>query len=147
MDKNIFTVISDHLESNVPDLRWIDYDSGQLDIAAERPPVALPACLIDINYPDTDYIDEEAQIVNVDISFRVAFRPTAATNSNAPVNVRAEALSIFDTIEAMHSQLQGFTGNYQFSPLNRRSAVREKRRDGLPVYRLVYQTTFHSIKT
>ena len=51
MNKEIFTALCEHIKKNVPEIRWIDFDTGQLNIASERPPVDWPCCLIDISYP------------------------------------------------------------------------------------------------
>lgn len=141
MNKQAFTNISDHLEATVSALRWIDWDYGQLE--AEKPGVAYPCCLIDIVYPSCDDIAELEQINDVDIVLRLAFDPRGATNSAAPTANRAAALAVFDTIADVHKQLQGNTFNWTLSPLSRYSAIREKRRDGKPVYRLTYKTTLH----
>ena len=44
MDKEFFIAICDHLEKEVPELRWIDAEEGQLN-NGERPAVAFPCCL------------------------------------------------------------------------------------------------------
>lgn len=141
MNKELFIDTSNHIETNVNEFKWIDYDAGQLDV--ENPPVALPCCLIDIVYPQCEDTDNhQQQIVNADIVLRVAFAPTGATNSAAPVDIRAAALNIFDTVEKLHKFMQSWTDNYKISPCSRNGGQREKRRDGLPVYRITYRTTF-----
>jgi hypothetical protein len=55
--------------------------------------------------------------------------------------VREDALAIFDTITAVHSALQGWSST-ALSIFSRLSAKAERRKDGLKVYRIVYQTTF-----
>lgn len=144
MNKELFIDVSDYLNTEVSALNWIDYDAGQLD--TNKPAVAFPCCLIDITYPQcTDNDNEQQQVVNAEISLRVAFAPTAPTNTATPVNIRAAALSIFDTIEKIHKAMQSWSDSYKVTPCSRSNAQREKRSDGLPVYRIPYRTTFIDI--
>lgn len=49
MNKDIFVSLCDRLEKEVPSLRWIDEDLGQLNVGnSTRPAVDFPCCLIDI---------------------------------------------------------------------------------------------------
>lgn len=140
MNKQIFIDICDRIESEVPELRWIDLDTGDIDIQTERPAVAFPACLIDINYPSCEDQADNEQLVRANIIIRLAFQPQGATNNKSPV--RAYVLEIFDMVEKVHAALQGWHNTGAFSTLSRISAFGERRRDGLKVYRLQYQTTF-----
>ena len=140
MNKDLFTKVSDRIETEVPAFRWIDFDDGTLDMQTERPSLAFPACLMDISYPDTEDETGTEQLVNATISLRVAFQPQGATNNHSAV--RDTALAIFDTIAALHTALQGWNDTGLFSKLSRASGIRERRRDGLIVYRIVYRTTF-----
>jgi hypothetical protein len=45
----------------------------------------------------------------------------------------------------IHTALQGWRQNYDFNQLTRMSARAEKRRDGLKVYDLIYQTRFEEV--
>jgi hypothetical protein len=140
MNKQLFLSIADRIEAAVPAFRWIDFDDGAIDIQAERPALAFPACLLDISYPDTEDESGTEQLVNAAITLRVAFQPAGATNNHSPV--RENALANFDTIAALHTALQGWNDTGLFSKLSRHSALRERRRDGLIVYRITYRTTF-----
>lgn len=53
MNKEIFIAVCDRLKTEVPGLRWIDAEEGQLN-TGERPAVAFPCCLIDISYPSCE---------------------------------------------------------------------------------------------
>jgi len=140
MNSQLFLSISDRITSQVPAFRWIDFDDGILDMQTERPGLAFPACLMDISYPATEDEAGTEQLVNATLTLRVAFKPAGATNSHSPW--RAAALAIFDTIDALHTALQGWQDVNLFTKLSRASGIRERRRDGLIVYRIVYRTTF-----
>jgi hypothetical protein len=124
----------------VPELRWIDWDSGELDLITERPTVAFPACMIDIVYSKCEDETNRDQLVNANVILRVAFQPQGATANNSPV--RESAMAAFGVLDKIHASLQGWHNEGSFSTLSRTSAIRERRRDGLKVYRLQYQTTF-----
>jgi len=144
MNKEIFTDICDRLESEVTALNWIDFDAGQLE--TERPGITYPAALIDIEFPSCDDIGyEQQQAVIADINIRLIFKPNGATNSRAPVPVRDEALSFFDTVQNVHLALQEWDDNYQLTPFSRTRVLRERRNDGLTVYRATYRTGFREI--
>jgi hypothetical protein len=140
MNKQIFLDISDRLEVKVPELRWIDWDSGELDLITERPQLAFPACMIDIVYPKCEDETNRDQLVTANVILRVAFQPQGATSNNSPV--REAAMAAFDVLDKIHDALQGWHNEGSFSTLSRASASRERRRDGIKVYRMQYQTTF-----
>lgn len=140
MNQEVYTAIADRLKDEVSALRWIDMDTGQLDVQAERPAVAFPACLIDVNYPVCVDLGQTIQNVDCQVVLRVAFNFTGQTSHVAPG--RTDALnSMFSVLAAIHAALQGW-GSEALTNFSRVSATAEKRRDGLKVYRLVYNTGF-----
>ncbi len=122
MNKEIFTALCEHIEKNVPEIRFIDFDSGQLNIVGERPPVDWPCCLIDISYPSCRdlAVEDNMQFVNADITLRIAFPPAGETHNRAPEQVRKHALQMFDVVEKLHNALQGETLNTHQDTRNRR---------------------------
>jgi hypothetical protein len=143
MNKQIFIDICTRLETQVPELRWIDWDEGQLDMQVERPAVAFPACLLDIVYAGCDDLTDTIQLVRANIPLRVAFMPSGATNTKS--GVRNLAMATFAILDKIHEALQGWHNEGSFTILTRTSATRERRRDGLKVYRLNYSTTFQDV--
>lgn len=143
MNKQIFLDLCTRLEGQVPELRWVDWDEGQLDMQAERPAVAFPACLIDIVYAGCDDLTDTIQLVRANIPLRVAFSASGATNTKS--TARNTALAAFAILDKIHEALQGWHNAGSFTILTRTSATREKRRDGLKVYRLNYSTTFQEV--
>jgi hypothetical protein len=101
--------------------------------------VAFPACLVDISLPACNDTGDGAQDVTCNIQLRLAFRPAGTTHHLSPV--REDALAIFDIIEKVHAALQGWSTD-EISALSRTSGVPEKRKDGIKVFRINYQTTF-----
>ncbi len=139
MNKEVISQIFARLEAEAESLNWIDIDTGQLDLLNQRPPVAFPACLVDISYPQCEEVGGGAQIVTANVALRLAFDFTGATNLHSPV--RETSLAFLEVIEQVHEALQGWSSD-ALSIFSRLSAAPERRRDGLKVYRLLYQTTF-----
>lgn len=141
MEKELITLTMDRLSTLVPAIRWIDLEDGQL-IIAERPPLAYPACLIDLSYPSTRTApDSRRQSVMAEIRLTFVFQAPGATSAVAPGSVRARSFERYDIMNAVHSALQGWDAGGLFStPMSRtRVAPRGTRGDGLKVYDASYQ--------
>jgi len=147
MDKQIYLSISARLHSLVPDLKWIDYDWGQLN--DERPAVAYPCALIDIAYTDCKNLAEGSdaldQRVNAAIMIKLVFQPLGDSQVSAPDDTRAKALKPLDTIASLHTALQGWNGDGTFAGLARRRGGASPRSDKMKVYNIVYETTFINV--
>lgn len=142
MNYQVISQIAQRL-SQVTQLAWIDMDLGQLDPSGDgRPAVAFPACLVELAYPQSDNVAQYQQVVTCNVQLRLAFSPL---NNPRLDGTTANHVAITDgvtpTIEAVHAALQGWETD-SLSPLQRLTATPERRRDGIKVYRITYQTTF-----
>lgn len=143
MNADIFVALCDLLEKEVPELRWIDEDEGQLNTQpGARPAVDFPCCLIDIHYPRCEDSTETEQVIAVGITIKLAFQPVGETNSRAPREVRSRALGRFAVADKVHRCLQGWTADETLSPLSRRSARPSVTANKTKVYTTQYDTTF-----
>jgi hypothetical protein len=148
MDKQIYLTIANRLKNEVPDLKWIDYDWGQLN--GERPAVAYPCALIDVAYTDCRNIAEgwetTDQRVNANITLKLIFQPIGDSSMAAVAESRSAALAALDLIDILHAAMQGYNGNgdCKFAALQRRRATSMSRSDKHKIYVLVYDTTFIS---
>lgn len=144
MDKQIYLAISAKLKTEVADLKWIDYDWGQLN--EDRPPVAFPCALIDIAFTDCKTLGEGSgateQMVTAAVTIKLVYQPAGESHTAAIASSREAALKPLDTNDAVHKALQGWNGGGIFSGLSRRRAVPAPRRDKLKVYNITYETTF-----
>ncbi|SEF86478.1 hypothetical protein [Parabacteroides chinchillae] len=147
MNAEIFIALCDHLEKEVPELRWIDEDEGQLNTAADiRPAVDFPCCLVDIQYPSCQDENETEQLVTANITLRIGFQPAGETNSKAPEAVRRKALERLDIIEKIQNCMQGWTAEEIISPVSRKSARSTVQANKVKVYTIVYGTTFMELQ-
>lgn len=133
-----FLQLCERIESQVPDIKWIDLDYGQLEIPDGLPLAAFPAALLDISYPKTEDVTDTLQMVNISIAVRVAFDATADGTSQQ--EVRTASLARLDIVQHVHRALQGW-GTNNLSTLCRASMTLEKRTDGRKVYRIVYDSS------
>lgn len=141
MNKDFFIAITDHIKTSVPQIKWVDADEAQLNVSV-RPPLAFPACLVDINYPHCETISGGKQHISARVELRVVFNIQGSTNAAAPAMVRERSLARFDTLEALHKALQWWNADGLFNPLRRISSTPERRADDLKVYKMVYETEF-----
>lgn len=141
MNKELFIALQDRLKEQVPALRWVDAEMGQLNVVP-RPPVAFPCCLVDMRYLQCRSLTAGAQRVAAQFTLRVAFQGCGATSSEAPAPVRDRALEHLDVLERIHTALQWWNFGRRINPMQRASVVPERRSDGLRVYAMVYDTEF-----
>jgi hypothetical protein len=141
MNKDFFIAITDHIKTSVPQIKWVDADEAQLNVSV-RPPLAFPACLVDISYPHCETISGGKQHISARVELRVVFNIQGSTNAAAPAMVRERSLARFDTLEALHKALQWWNADGLFNPLRRISSTPERRADDLKVYKMVYETEF-----
>ena len=146
MKKEILKAVMDRIRQEVPALRWVDADEGQLDFSDSRPPVAFPCCLVELSYPDADNIaaaHASVQRVEAAVSLKIGFNDCASFNVNKPVQVQGTAFARLDMLENIHRILQGFRPvEGCVKSLRRKSCRPQKRPDGLKVYEAVYVAEF-----
>lgn len=121
--EEIITAVMQRLKDEVPELRWIDINIGQM--ATENPPVDYPCALVDI--PCTDYSDAggRVQLGKVTLEVELYFIVRTPMNMAAPEAIRQQSLSHFGLATQVYKALQGFSGE-SFTALSRKRATRTK---------------------
>lgn len=138
--KTIYKQVAQQLKTEVPALRWIDFDTGQLE-SSERPPVALPCALITISLERTIDITETIQECTGTVRIRLAFDQQMKTDQATPPQHRNTALQPYDVIADVHKALQGFSTEH-FDPLSRVRQGKENSRHKLFTYMIDYKVEF-----
>lgn len=139
---NIYLALMARLAAEVPELKYIDQDLGQLDNYDVRPTVAMPCALIDIGEFDfDDMAGKNMQHGEGLVLVRLAVDPFSASNNLAPEAVREKALSYYDIEQKIYVALHGWrtTG---FSKMLRRKSIKEIRDDKFRVKVIAFATSF-----
>lgn len=141
MDKTIIIALMERIRSRMPEIRWIDIDMGQLQIA-ERPPISMPACILDMEYSSCEQISNAHQQVTVSIRISVVDDGIGSTHVGTPQCVRDKALSVMDILQHLHDVLQWWDNDRMWMPIRRISVRPQRRTDGLKVYDALYQLQY-----
>jgi len=145
----LFLDLSTFLKAEVPELRWIDQDFGQLEVFEYRPDVAFPCVLIDFPQAQFSNLSELSQLGDILISVRLGFAPFAQSHHGAPLNVREKALEYYTLEQKVYEKVQGWHNDH-CQPLNRTNSQTEQRvsasgsqdASGLRVRVLLFTTSF-----
>ncbi len=145
-----FNALIARIQAKVPEIRFIDFDMGQIDFydyeSGERPPITYPALLIDLDNGKSDDVGDFEQEVEQDVSLRLVVDSYTKTANIVPLNYRNKALGYFDLEMKLHQALHNWQPLYNNEPicqtLSRRSFVTERREDTLRVRRIVYTTKY-----
>jgi uncharacterized repeat protein (TIGR01451 family) len=137
----LYAAIRDKIKQDLPAVKWIDLDSGQLDNPEQSYPFPFPAIFID--FPAIDWQDagERMQDGQVQVSFRIAFRIYDETHGSAPddsYDTFTKAMDALHLMTSIHAKLQGFSDGATFNRLSRITTTTDRREDGLKVFNMVY---------
>lgn len=121
--EEIIKVVMAKLTSEVPELRWVDLNIGQMNTS--EPPVDYPCALIDVTKIDYSTAGCRRQIGTVDVEIELYFVVRSPSNAAAPEHLREQALSHFDIVQKVYVALEGLAGE-NFTGLNRQQARRDK---------------------
>lgn len=134
--------------AEVPDLRYIDQDLGQLENYTIRPSVSFPCALLELGEFDfDDFAGMNTQHGHGMVLIRLAIEAWSPANNLAAQQIRETALSYYDIEQKIHLALHGWRAT-GFSKLLRRKAVKEQRDDtNLRVRILAYTTSFEDETT
>ncbi len=138
--KQLFETIT-ALLNEIPEIKWVDFNTGQLH--EERPSVAYPCALVEIDLPRCEDIGEGLQRVNAEFSVKLAVKAIGETNTKAPTPQRSLALQYFDVVSKVEQKLHGYRSKY-FYPFSRQSVRNENIRQELKVVTLRFSTAWNA---
>lgn len=140
----LFKEIQQHLmqklnfapEVQLPNLKWVDKNKGQLNAFSQFGAIPLPACLI--SFPDIEWSNagnnNQTGICNIKIVLLYeVFEEFHSESQNL-----TDALKCFEFEEQLYAALQGFAFN-GISPLERIKSTEEEDHDALVVFTQQYQ--------
>jgi hypothetical protein len=129
----LYLDLSSHLNAQVPELRWIDQDFGQLEHFQIRPEVSFPCALIDFLSGTYSELAGVTQFGEVMVSIRIGFAPFSSSYHAAPDNVKEKALEYYNLEQKVYKAVQGWTpvaDGIQYSQPFIRQSVMTEQRDG-----------------
>lgn len=139
---NFFQLLIEKLISDVPELRFIDQDLGQLENYEMRPAVSWPCCMIDIE--DFKYSDQQnhaIQIAEGIISLRIGLVKYTDSNNLTPAATRENALQYYELEHKVFKALHGWNPP-GFGKMLRRASGTERRDDDIRVRVLKFAISF-----
>lgn len=122
----LFLEISKHIQTSVPEVKWIDQDFGQLEQFDTRPPVNFPCVLIDFPMATYSGLSDLAQMADITVQLRIGFAPFSQGHSRAPEKVREEAVKYYEIEQKIFEAVQGWQTEF-CQPLIRINAGTEQR--------------------
>lgn len=132
------------INSELPEIKYIDQDLGQLGQVGEdeKPSLVYPAILVDFPQIDFTNLSAGAQIGNVTISVQLIFDSYSQSWNKTPLAVREKALEFLVVEQKLHKALQNWQSDY-FQPLVRTGIKSQNNNDiGLRVRQLNYTTQY-----
>lgn len=137
--KNIYLNIMDKLQTDVPELFWVDLQKGQMNY--QRPPILFPAALIKLNLPKAHNLNSTKQMCDALITIDLCFDFTGNTDMTTPALARSESLKYMDVKEKVFASLQGFK-NAEMNALERVNEHEQERPDAYKVTSISFMTSF-----
>ena len=130
--------------ATVPDLKFIDLDTGQLEYkdSQERPAVLLPCALFDVLDVDFESLSEGVQEGEAILQVRLGVNPLTQATNYFTNTQKANALYFFNLEQLVHQALHGWCNSQYFTPLRRVKLRTEGRNDKLRVRVMQFKFTY-----
>lgn len=138
----IYESILARLTAQVPELKWIDLEKGQMNY--ERPTIVFPAALIGISLPKIENLNQKKQVCEAYVTIKLCFDFTGNTSVSTPEATRLASLAYFDLCDKIFNVLQGW-GNGEMNPMSRINVAEELRPDAYKAVKIIFKTAFHEI--
>lgn len=141
--KKLLQDIQARIIAQVPTLKYVDEDWGQLDYYNPNPPTKFPCCLIDSTQASWSNQARNLQMGTVEITITVANLRLSNSSGAAPTNQKAKSFEIYDTLNQVFQALQGWSGDKSYSKLIRLRSSKKKREDGVRIYETVFSVELY----
>ena len=134
--KTVFEAVRDKLKVDVPEIRWIDEENGQLT-EYETPPLEFPCALVDTQAVAFNGTEDYQSTANTRVTVQFGFKTMETTNHLVP-NSNAFAYSAI--LEKAVNALQGLEPANS-SGFTKEGYMRIKRAD-YKVYEVTFDISF-----
>lgn len=136
--EDLFIDVCD-LINEVPEIKWVDLDFGQMD-SETRPAVLFPCALVSIDLPNTNDVGNKVQKPQVIINVKLCFNYNGETSTGTPPVSRARALEYYGLVKSVYKKLQG--ARIGTGALKRRAQVESARPDKIKIVDMPFETFF-----
>jgi len=137
--KTLYEALIARLEAEVPELKWIDLEKGQMNFS--RPPIVFPAALIQLQLPKAENLNSTKQECAALITIRLCFDFTGETSNITPEADRLDSLNYFDIKQKVYKALQGWSTT-EMNTLKRVNEFDELRPDQYKVSGISFTTSY-----
>lgn len=139
---NLFLKVKARLKDQVPELKYIDQDLGQLENYGTKPPVSWPCALIEVDeFEFSDVGGYNQQIGDGFLIVRLANPSYSPTSNITPAQVTLKGLEYYDLEQKIYVALHGWS-EAGFSKLLRRRSKKEERNDNVRVRVIPFAVSF-----
>ena len=139
--KHILEAVMERVQEQVPDLRYIAEDWGQLDFYNDAPPVKFPCALISVSNIKFESQTAGTRWATMTILIRVADAPAVSGTMAAPEAYRNRAFAIFDLMDTIGNVLYAFGGD-EFNELEQKTITHYSREDAIREYAMLFETEY-----
>jgi hypothetical protein len=139
----LFISLQTKILADLPEIKWVDQDLGQLESYEVRPPVLFPCVLIDFDNTTFDQMQQDRQAGNCSFTLRLGFPAFSPAHSAAPESAKEKALQYYEIENRLYALVQGFDADGIMQPATRVSVQTERREeDSLRVRVMTFTTAF-----
>jgi hypothetical protein len=143
----MFLAIMARIEAELPEIKHIDQDFGQLEGNSPRPAIAFPCVLVDFKAFTSDNLGGNSQTVEGNVSVRLAMAQFNDTSSINDPLWREFGLGFYDLEWKLNKALHAWSPGAEFGYLTRTNMDSENRPAGIRLRPLIYRIEFedHSV--
>ena len=137
--KTLFKTVMAKLQTDMPELRYISEDWGQLDYYNDKPPVNWPCALISIASGQDTVKTKDLRNRSTTLQVRLADSPSVIATSGAPDTHVNTALLILDLVDKVGDSLHDLEVTGYKNELTQASFNKVIREDGVREYNLFFK--------
>jgi hypothetical protein len=138
----LYLAIQAHIKNNVPEIRFISQDLGQLEFYDDKPPVSYPCVLVDVGELLYEDASHNMQIASASVTLRLALASYSDVSNLAPAQVQNKALEFYDIENKLSSTLHNWQPANEFlGAMYRTATSTEKRDDNIRVRQITFSTS------
>lgn len=138
--KTIFLDLQERIKTEVPEIRFIEQNIGQIGIEDFRKMVSFPAVIIDFSNTTFTALQGNVQLAEATITITLIFETFSQSYNLAPSSVKEKALEFLDIEQKVYQALQGWE-NGNCTPMVRMNATSQNEL-GLRIRILNFSTSF-----